>query len=122
MSALSDVSDWKMLGQKLGICSAKLEEIASDRDHKNPELCKSDLLKYWLTTDSEASWVKVVTALDRIDMQRVAEDIRTIYCSSGDNLSFLYGSAVDLWYSETSPQDITKWPVIERWLGYIYSS
>ena len=80
--ALKDVSDWETLGVRLGVRMPRIREISVKRN-RDPHFCKMDLLDHWLTTDLAVSWEKVAIALDEMDFQKIAEEIRTVYCSSG---------------------------------------
>ena len=82
-NALREIPDWEMLGCKLGIKEYKIREIAADRSHRNPHLCKKDLLDHWLRSNVEASWEQVAAALDDMDENATACGIRTAYCCPG---------------------------------------
>lgn len=83
-SALKDVPDWETLGIRLGVSTARIKEISISRN-REPCLCKMDLLDYWLTTDPDVSWERVATALDEMDVHKIAKDIRITYCCSSEN-------------------------------------
>lgn len=79
--ALKDVVDWETLGLYLDVEMSTIETIARDRNHRDPHLCKMDLLNHWLRNDPDPSWEKVAAALDEMERQGVAEKIRRTYCS-----------------------------------------
>ena len=81
--ALLMVSDWEMLGVRLGINAAKIEEIANSHDPTHTLLCKRDLLEYWIRSDLDVTWERVATALDEMGMKNDARELRTTYCTSG---------------------------------------
>lgn len=70
-----------MFGLKLDIKWSKIKEIARNRYHKHPHLCMADLLDFWLGHDLEASWERVTTALEDMNMTRLAVEVREAYCS-----------------------------------------
>ena len=78
--ALRNVTDWETLGIWLGVEKSKIDEIAQRRS-RDPHHCKMDLLAYWLDSTPDASWEGVATVLEEMGMQRVAEEVRTDYCS-----------------------------------------
>ena len=91
-NALREVPDWEMLGCKLGIKEYKIKEIANDRSHRNPHLCKKDLLDHWMKSDVEASWEQMAAALDDMDEKTAASGIRAVYCSRGVTMTVITDS------------------------------
>ena len=83
-SILKDASaEWEKLGLELGVKWSKIKQIAESRNHADPLLCMADLLHCWLRSDCDASWEKVASALDEIEVRDVALKIRKTYCSPG---------------------------------------
>ena len=83
-SILKDVSaEWEKLGLELGVKWSKIKQIARSRNHADPQLCMADLLDCWLRSGCDASWEKVASALDEIEIRDVALMIRKTYCSPG---------------------------------------
>ena len=61
---------------------SKIKEIERE-NCRSTFRCKADLLDYWLGNDSKASWERVATALDEMDMHVIGNEIRSNYCISG---------------------------------------
>ena len=78
--ALRSVTDWETLGIWLGVDKSKIDEIARRRG-SDPHHCKMDLLAHWLDNTPDASWENIVTVLEEMDMQRVADEVRTSHCN-----------------------------------------
>ena len=65
---------WKDLGAQLMISMDRLEVI----DQNNPrdaEACCTEMFTAWLRNDIEASWTKLVNALNAVELHVLAEDI-----------------------------------------------
>jgi len=76
---LKDVTaDWFQLGVQLGVKPAKLQQIRQDCSGKT-EQCHTEMLNCWLQGDLEASWGKVVEALQRRDHLVLAEKLQRMY-------------------------------------------
>ena len=73
-NALHEVTDWKNLGIQLNIGYHELEKFASDYQNKTDQ-CKPAMLQFWLDSDVNASWEKLVTALDEMKKNRVVKEI-----------------------------------------------
>ena len=56
--------------------SEKLDTIRQDFP-TDTNMCCTEMFKYWLDVDSEASWIKLIAALKQIDYHALAENIRT---------------------------------------------
>ena len=56
-------SCWKSIENQLGIPTEKLDNVEAN-NRTNPEEFCNDMLKYWLIFDAEASWNKIVKAMD----------------------------------------------------------
>ena len=82
VSAVEEVSDWRTLGHQLDVDPVKLCEL--QKADRNPEDCKEELLIFWVKHDRNASWNKLVRALDRMEEQDIAQKIREKYnCTQG---------------------------------------
>ena len=55
-------TEWKSIGIELGLSNAKLKEIKAD--YHNVKECCNEMLAEWLCVDTEASWEKLLTALE----------------------------------------------------------
>ena len=54
--------DWKELGQQLMITPAALKTIQVNRPGE-PNICLLDIVSWWLRSDKEATWEKLVEAV-----------------------------------------------------------
>ena len=71
--AIKAVVNWQGLGLHLGLKPEVLEFIAQNY---GPELQKQMMVIKWLQSDVEATWEKLAGALEKIDMNTVAANIR----------------------------------------------
>lgn len=56
----------------------KLKQIEQDCSRET-ERCKTEMLNCWLQGDPEASWIKVVEALQRMDRVVLAQQLQRKY-------------------------------------------
>ena len=61
---------WKVIGTLLGITSEKVDIIEHDNRHK-AEGCCNEMLRWWLRIDLNASWEKLLTAIEKISGEAV---------------------------------------------------
>ena len=80
VDAVRNVSDWHNLGLHLDITMRKLKEI--DRIYRvdGEERIKAEMFDVWLKSCPDASWHKLVTALNEIGEKRVAKEVESRYC------------------------------------------
>jgi len=76
-SALRDVSDWYQLGIILGILPAKLRKI--EENYRGNDRRKTETLDTWLQQTPSASWSDVVSALQQMGENTVAESVQQQY-------------------------------------------
>ena len=76
---LTFVPDWHRLGILLGIHDAKLKQIGADFSHHGVERCMEELLAYWLRNGSNVTWESVCSALEKMDEENFAKDLRRKY-------------------------------------------
>lgn len=69
--ALDSVNQWKELATELGLPGNELEKISTE----SKETQKSKSLDRWLKCDRKASWDKLVMALRKLEMHKVAASI-----------------------------------------------
>ena len=72
-SELKTVTDWHKLGIHLGLQTYELIQI--ERDHHGNERQKREMLDLWLRRKPDAGWRDVVSALEEMEENRVAESI-----------------------------------------------
>ena len=75
-NALSEVDGWKALGVQLDINYHKLEEFGSLPTIEERKLA---MLQYWLDTDLQASWEKLLCGLKKMGLNRIVQDIQREY-------------------------------------------
>lgn len=76
-NALQEVTDWHSLGIQLGLKPHEIEEIK--QNHPTLDERKSAVLVLWLNNDLEASWQKVVSALQLMELNTLAIQVSTKY-------------------------------------------
>ena len=76
-SELQEVTDWHRLGINLGLQVHELKVI--ERDFQGNERRKEEMLDLWLRRNPDAGWRDVVSALQRMGENRVAERMRQNY-------------------------------------------
>ena len=76
-SALRDVSDWYQLGIILGILPARLRKI--EENYRGNDRRKTETLDTWLQQTPNASWSDVVSALQQMGENTVAESVQHQY-------------------------------------------
>ena len=76
-SELKTVTNWYQLGICLGLQTHELKRI--EHDHQGNERRKHEVLDLWLQRKPDAGWRDVVSALEQMKENRVAESIRQKY-------------------------------------------
>ena len=76
-SELKPVTNWHKLGIHLGLQTYELIQI--EHDHHGNERRKQEMLDLWLRRKPDAGWRDVVSALEEMEENRVAESIRQNY-------------------------------------------
>lgn len=71
---LKNVTDWETLGGKLGISDSKIKEISLDFRGNNHQKC--EMIGFWLKSDTSATWEKLCKALEQMDENVLAKQIR----------------------------------------------
>lgn len=71
---LKRVADWHQLGINLGVPADGLTNVESDHQSNNRR--KAQMLDLWLQRTPNATWGDVVSALEEMGENRVAENIR----------------------------------------------
>lgn len=69
---LESVTNWFLLGLSLGISEGQLHEFETQQC---VEYIRVQLLSEWIRRDSEATWLEVVTALEKIGESKLARNI-----------------------------------------------
>ena len=86
LSELKTVTNWHQLGICLGLQTYELMRIESD--HQENERRKQKMLDLWLRRKPDAGWRDVVSALQLMEEDRVAESVRQNYIR-GEGISRL---------------------------------
>ena len=82
-----------MFGVYLGVPYSQLQRIKSSHHLEEIELCKVDMLQYWLDNSVSASWKNVVQALEQIDQLVLAATVKQKYLCGDEGegiLIFIY--------------------------------
>ena len=69
------VVDWNGLGIQLGVNPARLKKIG--RENKTEDESRSDMIRIWMNSDPQASWVKLSEALEKVDHRVLANKIHS---------------------------------------------
>ena len=80
VDAVRGVSDWHNLGVHLDLEVAKLKEIELDYFVHGVVRMKTEMFDLWLKSCPNASWHKLVSALNAIGEKRVAAEVESKYC------------------------------------------
>jgi len=72
-NALKDVSNWHQLGIQLGIPTSELRKI--EEEYQRADRRKTEALDTWLHQTPSASWSDVVSALQQMGENTVAESV-----------------------------------------------
>ena len=75
-NALSEVDGWQALGVQLDINYHKLKEFGSLPTIEERKLA---MLQFWLDTDLQASWEKLLCGLKKMGLNRIVQDIQRGY-------------------------------------------
>ena len=76
MNELQEVTEWFNFGLHLGLDVNTLESIK--KGHQKTHDCRRDMLGIWMK-EQKATWSKVVHALVKINMYRLAVQIASKY-------------------------------------------
>ena len=76
---MAEVSDWHTLGIQLDLRGDQLDEIEQSHPTAGVVRWKSEVLKKWLHSNTNASWENVVSALQNMKECELAERIRRKY-------------------------------------------
>ena len=80
VDAVRDVNDWHTLGLHLDLTMAKLKEIELLYHMHGVVKMKVEMFAVWLKSYPDASWHKLVTALNAMGERRVAKEVESYYC------------------------------------------
>ena len=87
---LATVSDWYVLGLKLGLRPDQLRAIQSNNPTAGVERWKPEMLDKWLRTDSNASWENVMSALQSMGEDAVAKRITQKYVQAKEAVTGMH--------------------------------
>ena len=85
--AVSNVNDWYNLGLHLRLEVAKLKEIEVKYHVYGAARMKTEMFDLWLKSCPNASWHKLVSALNAIGEKRVAKEVESNYCKQLPGIS-----------------------------------
>ena len=84
-SELTTVTDWYQLGVYLGLQTHKLDKIQQDHAHQGNDRQMLVMLGLWLRRTQNATWDNVVSALEQMGVNRVADSIRQKHLRRANN-------------------------------------
>ena len=84
LSELKTVTDWFQLGTNLGLEPYELKQI--ERDYQGNERRKQEMLDLWLRRIPNTGWKDVVSALQQMEENTVAEKIHQKYIGGESKL------------------------------------
>ena len=92
VDAVRNVNDWHNLGLYLDLTMSQLKQIQSIHHTHGEERIKAEMFDVWLTSYPDASWHKLVTALNAINEKRVAKEVESRYCKQlpGNETSYMH--------------------------------
>ena len=84
--------EWFDLGVQL-LSSEQLEKLDTIRQDypADTNMCCTEMFKHWLNVDTEASWNKLIAALEQIDHNTLAETIRRNVLKGFNVIAILVG-------------------------------
>ena len=80
---LCKVTEWDVLGFYLGLDESEITEI--EHDHQSNARRRIAMLAKWMEKDVNASWEKVIDALECLSQIRLANQLKEKYCTSETN-------------------------------------
>ena len=78
---------WEEIGTELNIPPAAINNIERNK-RGNVNMCTLGLIDHWLRTDIEATWEKLAQALENLNENDVAADIREKYIPGSGSIPF----------------------------------
>lgn len=81
LSELEPVTKWFQLGINLGLQTYELNKVQQDYHGSDQQMLQT--LDLWLRRTPDASWLNVVSALEKMGENRVATNIRRKYIRGG---------------------------------------
>ena len=75
INAVDSVVNWHRLGLNLQLRFNKLDEI--DREYRTISERRDAMINLWFHTDTHPSWSKLCAALEAMDENAIAADIRS---------------------------------------------
>ena len=74
------VSDWHILGVHLDLEVSKLKEIEVNYHVHGVVRMKTEMFDLWLKSCPDASWHKLISALNAIGEKSIAKEVESLYC------------------------------------------
>ena len=81
---LGQFPKWDILGTYLGLSESEIQVI--ERDHRDTARRTSVMLNKWIAKDVNASWGKVIDALECLSQIKLANKLKEKYCTSESTL------------------------------------
>ena len=74
-TVLKELTDWKLLGEELGLKQYQLQEI--QEDNRYYESRRRAMWRKWFDGEEKACWERIITALVNLDEQNKAARLAT---------------------------------------------
>jgi len=74
-TVLKELTDWKLLGEELGLEQYRLQEI--QEDNRSYESRRRAMWRKWFDGEEKACWERIITALVNLDEQNKAAGLAT---------------------------------------------
>lgn len=78
MVELKIVTNWELLGAYLHVPKYKMDIIKRQRG-EDVEMCKLDMLQFWLDYKTTASWRDIVSAIQELNLTTLASSLKKKY-------------------------------------------
>lgn len=75
LEAVSNVTDWHVLGRRLGLTMSQLRSIEITYHVHGVERIKAEIFDVWIMNSPSASWTDLITALRGMGKHKVASNI-----------------------------------------------
>ena len=82
LKSLKKLDNWFVFGVMLSVPVSQLKKIKSSYNQSDIELCKIDMLQYWLDNKLVPVWKDVILALEETDQLALAAQIKHDYLLS----------------------------------------
>ena len=96
---LTEVLDWNTLGTKLGLPDYCLGEIKIDYHAYGTRRQRKEMISKWLQSDTEASWSRLASALEKMGNKTVAKNIWSQYVPGYKSRFVRDYNSIAIWFT-----------------------